>query len=613
MCNFEIISHNFCVKEIIAYYENRITEYRKEETKHNRAINIYSFLRLAAVLFWGFAIYYSLQLEKVWATELAFLLPIFLFAFFVGEQSKYQNLKQYAAHIIGINQNELKSISNHDNVYDDGKRFRNDQHLYSSDLDVFGKRSLFQLLNRCATGFGNLLLASWLQKGGDRLEIQARQLAVKDLSAKSGWKQHFQAVLFFNNKLEDDSIPKVIAYLKMPATNLSPLLLLYVKWLPFIIIPLLIGSFFFTKTIIVVALLVLVNLFIVQVTGSVVEKTEVLVGKTGLALSKYAEAIKAVENEQWESALCDDLALILRGGDGKSMALKIKELAKHVSLLELCGAAFIGFLLKSTLLLNVRQYLAIEKWRQLNHQRIAEIFDVIASFEALVSLSSLHSNYPEWCFPSITDDCNYTYNVKGAGHPLIAKESRVTNDYTLNNTLKIDIITGSNMAGKSTFLRTLGINAVLALCGAPVCAQEMTISCMTLFTYMRIKDSLNESTSTFKAELDRLRLLLDTLKQESKVFFLIDEMLRGTNSVDKYRGSKAIIEKLISQQSVGAVATHDLQIAELEVKYPDYIRNFYFDIQVVNEEMLFDYKLKAGECKTFNASLLLKKLGIEVE
>jgi DNA mismatch repair ATPase MutS len=158
----------------------------------------------------------------------------------------------------------------------------------------------------------------------------------------------------------------------------------------------------------------------------------------------------------------------------------------------------------------------------------------------------------------------------------------------------------------------LGINTVLALSGAPVCAGEMEVSVMTVITYMRIKDSLNESTSTFKAELDRLEMLLKAVDKEEKVFFLIDEMLRGTNSVDKYLGSKAVIEQLISKQGVGLVATHDLQIAELEKQYPDYIRNFYFDIQIREGEMLFDYKLKHGECKTFNASILLRQIGVDI-
>jgi DNA mismatch repair ATPase MutS len=152
----------------------------------------------------------------------------------------------------------------------------------------------------------------------------------------------------------------------------------------------------------------------------------------------------------------------------------------------------------------------------------------------------------------------------------------------------------------------------LALCGAPVCAKTMQVSVVMILSYMRIKDSLNESTSTFKAELDRLQMLLAAVDSDLNIFFLIDEMLRGTNSVDKYRGSKAVIAQLIRKKGVGLVATHDLQIADMEKQYPDYIRNFYFDIQVRDGEMLFDYKIKHGECKTFNASLLLRQIGIDV-
>jgi DNA mismatch repair ATPase MutS len=273
----------------------------------------------------------------------------------------------------------------------------------------------------------------------------------------------------------------------------------------------------------------------------------------------------------------------------------------------------LGVILNGLLVWNVKQVIAIENWKRDNQENIEEAFDVVAEFETLISLAGLHINYPDWTVPQIANGEGYTLSAKAIAHPLINSKTRVENDYELNDTLKIDIITGSNMAGKSTFLRTLGINTVLALCGAPVCAQSMQVSVITMISYMRIKDSLNESTSTFKAELDRLQMLLAAVDGPEKVYFLIDEMLRGTNSVDKYKGSKAVIEQLIRKKGVGLVATHDLQIALLEQKYPDYIRNYYFDIQVINGEMLFDYKIKHGECKTFNASLLLKQIGIDVD
>jgi DNA mismatch repair ATPase MutS len=166
------------------------------------------------------------------------------------------------------------------------------------------------------------------------------------------------------------------------------------------------------------------------------------------------------------------------------------------------------------------------------------------------------------------------------------------------------------MAGKSTFLRTIGINMVLAFAGAPVCAKDLSLSIFSLLSYMRIKDSLNDQTSTFKAELNRLKMILDATANDPASFVLIDEMLRGTNSRDKYLGSKVFIEKLIAQKTPVLFATHDLQLSEMEADYPQQIRNYHFDIQISEGEMNFDYKLKHGPCKTFNAALLLKQIGL---
>jgi len=343
-----------------------------------------------------------------------------------------------------------------------------------------------------------------------------------------------------------------------------------------------------------------------------VKMTDMITGKIGEALFQYSLAFECVENEEWTTVYIKDLSLSIKT-ESKSVSGKIKELSKLINKLNYRLNMVVGFLMNIFFIWDIRQVIAIEKWKRDNHESLETAFDVIAEFEALISLSSLAINYPTWAFPQIADGEAYTITAKNIAHPLISNKYSVTNNYDLTDAFKIDIITGSNMAGKSTFLRTIGINTVLALAGAPVCADGMTVSVITIVSYMRIKDSLNESTSTFKAELDRLQMLLAADENEPKVFFLIDEMLRGTNSVDKYLGSKAVIEQLISKKGVGMVATHDLQIAELEKKYPDYIRNFYFDIQVVDGEMLFDYKMKLGECKTFNASLLLKQIGIDVD
>jgi DNA mismatch repair ATPase MutS len=343
--------------------------------------------------------------------------------------------------------------------------------------------------------------------------------------------------------------------------------------------------------------------------GARIAKTDSMIGKMSRILDHFSEAISAVRDQKWTTPLSISLAADLKDNANGKLTEQIKQFSLLINHLTF-GQTAVGAILNAIMLWNIRQIFAIEDWKKNNHDNLKQAFDVISTFEALISLSSLKTNYPEWCFAGINEGDRYTLLAEDIGHPLIPSQLRVNNNYSLNNEFRIDIITGSNMAGKSTFLRTLGVNTVLALCGAPSCARKMEVSRMIVFTYMRIRDSLNESTSTFKAELDRLQALLKMLESSENVYFLIDEMLRGTNSIDKYLGSKAIIEKLIAQNAVGIVATHDLQIAELEKKYPDYIRNYYFDIQVEGEEMNFDYKLKAGECKTFNASLLLKRIGI---
>ena len=356
----------------------------------------------------------------------------------------------------------------------------------------------------------------------------------------------------------------------------------------------------------------LLNYFISSSRHKFTSKSDLIAGKIGDTLKNYAGVIAQIENGQWQSPLNSSLAGAIKGAQGKSTSAAIKQLSALINNLNARLNMLLGFILNATLVWDVRFVIAIEKWKRSNNQNLGTAFDVIAGFEALMSLSSLAINYPDWCFSQVMDGPGYTLTAQQVAHPLINADTRIPNDYKLTDSLKIDIITGSNMAGKSTFLRTIGINTVLALSGAPVCANTMQVSVVTMVSYMRIKDSLNESTSTFKAELDRLQMLLTAVDSGEKIFFLIDEMLRGTNSVDKYLGSKAVIEQLIRKNGVGMVATHDLQIAQLEKQYPNYVRNFYFDIQIKDGEMLFDYKIKQGECKTFNAAMLLKKIGIEL-
>lgn len=601
-------------QDIIADYNKRIAEAQEQIDKYKKLVDTYSLTRLGVFLLFIL----MTVMSAVWVNYVVLSLSgfafILVFGWLVSEQNAYEAQLLFFQNLKKVNENEVGSITSRSNIYYNGDEFNSEKHYYTSDLDIFGPGSLYQLVNRSATTPGNAKLAAWLNAPSQKQIILDRQKAVEELAGKKDWKLNLQASLLFAVKQDKDQLNRLFAYLKLPVViPHEKLLSVYIKIAPVAILLSIIAAVFYHDAIYLAVFIALVNGRITTSNNEHVSQADLLAGRIGKELSNYAEAFKAIEDENFSSAYCQAIAGKINNRQSGSVSSNIKALSRIINNLNARLNMILAVILNGLLVWNVKQVIAIENWKRNNQASIEEAFEVAAEFETLISLAGLHINYPDWCYPEITDGEAYTLSATAIAHPLINSKTRVKNDYELNNTLKIDIITGSNMAGKSTFLRTLGINTVLALCGAPVCAKSMQVSVMTMISYMRIKDSLNESTSTFKAELDRLQMLLAAVDSDEKVYFLIDEMLRGTNSVDKYKGSKAVIEQLIRKKGVGLVATHDLQIAHLEQKYPDYIRNYYFDIQVINGEMLFDYKIKHGECKTFNASLLLKQIGIDVD
>ncbi|WP_158991524.1 DNA mismatch repair protein MutS [Mucilaginibacter sp. L196] len=598
-------------QDTINNYNLRITAANAEVNKYKKLINIYSFLRLGLIGLLVISIYLGNMQNNFTIIAVTLVIVLFGFAWLVSKQSGFEDEKKYFENLVKVNDNEINSVLHHTNMYDNGAAFSNDKHFYSADLDIFGSSSLYQFINRSATTAGNNKLGEWLNAPSEKNTVLLRQDAVKEIASKPDWKTDMQARLLFANSKDAIQLNMLFAYLKLPLEITGEKWLgIYIKIAPLLLSAAIVTSIYFAPITFVAIGLGIFNLLILNSKGELIMKSATIADKIGQVLANYAVVLKIIEAEKWQSPKCTELNQKLNNGQTNK---SIEGLAKLINKLGYNLIMIVNFVLNVFFLWSLKQVIAIENWKRDNKQDIETAFDVIAEFEALISLSSVAINYPKWGFPQIADGEAYTIIAKNIAHPLISNKYSVTNNYELNDAFKIDIITGSNMAGKSTFLRTIGINTVLALSGAPVCGDDMTVSVITIVSYMRIKDSLNESTSTFKAELDRLQMLLAAVENEHKVFFLIDEMLRGTNSVDKYLGSKAVIEQLISKKGVGMVATHDLQIAELEKKYPDYIRNFYFDIQVVNGEMLFDYKMKHGECKTFNASLLLKQIGIDVD
>ncbi|MFD2583607.1 DNA mismatch repair protein MutS [Pedobacter vanadiisoli] len=540
--------------------------------------------------------------------QIALLLPVIAFAFVVRKQSRLDIEIDYKKQLLWVYQNEWNVLNGEENGYDHGTAFESETHPYTSDLDIFGRASLFALLNRCSTKNGNDVLAKKLAEKSSRDIILSRQEAVKEIITKIEETYSFRANL---HGYDPDKIEQIKMQLKLQlGAQLEfvkgKFLRLYVKLVPFVTVGLILAAILtsaaFWK--------VLVLVFVIHTGWNVLLSAKInkvfysFGGSSGL-LNGYASAILWTENQNWKSAY------ILGLFDSRiPVSQEIKSLSKIIQNFDARLNILVGGILNALLLWDLKCCINLDTWYKSSSKDVIAALNHLGDFEELISLATVAYNQSDWVFPIVTDQ--FTLKTEQLGHPLIRPELRVDNDFQLTHNPTVDIVTGSNMAGKSTFLRTLGINMVLAYAGAPVCARSMQLSVFSINTYMRIKDSLNESTSTFKAELNRLKMILDNVVKDDDAFVLIDEMLRGTNSRDKYLGSKVFIEKLIAEKTPALFATHDLQLADLIIDHPETVRNFHFDIQITDGEMKFDYLLKQGPCKTFNAAILLKQIGLSL-
>ena len=600
---------------IYSTYANAVEQTKVAIQILDKKINSNSFGRLAVILGGGGLLFWSFQQKQIWLVSLLFALIILLFAFLIRRQSRLEKERENLKAFLQVNENEILLRDQRKNCYSEGQEFEDGRHSYLSDLDIFGRYSLFTLVNRAATKLGIQQLAQWLSSPANKETIQQRQDAVKELSAELHWCQQLQTTLIFNLDQQIEVKAFLRKYFQSGDFSFgNAFMRIYVAIVPFVMLSGIILALSGVKVMGYVFILALVHIFWTLAMAGRVSLFSSKIDKVGGILNAYADGIRLVEERQWSSALTNSLQqrVSVQGNKGK-LSAAFKELGGLINKLDARNNILVGTVLNMFLLWDFKQVMAIVKWKSSYEENILEAFDVIAEYEALLSFATLKRNYPDWAFPVILEDTKQSkITGEAINHPLINEAYAVANNYDANEH-RIALVTGSNMAGKSTFLRTVGINAVLAYAGAPVCATSLRLPIYKLITYMRIKDNLNESTSTFKAELDRMKYILDTVDQDKDSFFLIDEMLRGTNSVDKYLGSRAIIKKLISMDGKGMVATHDLQLSTLEAEYPGIVRNYHFDIQVKEGEMLFDYKLKDGECKVFNASMLLKGIGVEIE
>lgn len=600
---------------IAVLYDQKHKEIASTVLKLNKQVNRLSLSRLFVILGGGAILFYTFQLESLPLVFVCFFVLLFLFAYLVRKQSQLELQKNYFEAYLKVVENEQIIEAGELNMYDHGQNFEDGNHPYSSDMDIFGTYSLFAKLNRATTKQGIDLLASWFKAPLNKVQIQCNQEAAQELESESEWIWDFQAKLLANLNHKLDIKAFLTNYFQDRNFQFgSAFMRFYIKAGPILFLVALIGSFFVPKLSGIATLIGIFHILWALAKAGSVSMFSSRIDKIGGVLSSYADAIQSIESHSWKSASMQKLANDLSQNNGAEPISKaFKKLAGLINNLDARNNVFVGIFLNLFLLWDFRQVLAIVDWKNKYEHEILNSFDTLAEVEAIVSLAIWKRNHIDYVYPTILDKpLENKIDAQGIYHPLIPNEQVVANDYSSVDH-RVALVTGSNMAGKSTFLRTIGINAILAYAGASVAAKSFRLPIYKIISYMRIKDNLNESTSTFKAELNRMKFILDTVAAHRDSFFLIDEMLRGTNSVDKYLGSRAIIKKLVRMDGKGMVATHDLQLSSLEGEFPGEIKNYHFDIRVDEGQMLFDYKLKIGECKIFNASLLLKGIGVDID
>ena len=595
--------------EPMQFYQNRLEELKAQLKKLHQRKSSFAWLRLGAIIaiFVGFYLLWSVGIVYV---LIATVLLLFIFTRLLLADLKNQSQIEHTNRLIHINENEVKCLAGSYYDFDAGTEHIPKEHPYSNDLDIFGRASIFQYINRTTSEPGSKELSEYLKSAASIPVIKQRQKAIKELSAKNLWIQDLQS-FGKKNKITFSTKNRLEHWMKEPPvfSKFKPW-----KWLRYLlplIILSIIGLYIFDLVSATTLLLgLLIFLVIAYQLNKYIAPVHEQLSSVAKELSTLSLSISAIENEKFESPLLRELQSVFIEKN-KKVSDDIYKIKKILDKLDTRYNLVLALSLNPLLLWNLQQVLDLEKWKENRQDNFNLWFETLASFEALNSFGVLYFNQPQWGFPNVIPEY-FSIEGKEIGHPLIPIDKRVDNFIDIPTNAELMLVTGSNMAGKSTYLRSIGVNVVLAMAGAPVCATEFKVSHVQVISSMRITDNLEESTSTFYAELKKLKIIIEKVNAGEKVFILLDEILRGTNSLDRHTGSKALIKQLIKKKAAAIIATHDLELANLKEEFPENILNYHFDVQVSNDELYFDYLLKPGVCTSLNASILMKKIGIEL-
>ena len=533
-------------------------------------------------------------------------LPLFIL---VKIHNRFFIRKEWLETQARIIQEELQALSGDYSSFEDGKEYVNPEHPYSFDLDIFGRRSLFQSINRTCTFFGKNRLAKWLQNHlHEKTSIEKRQEMVREISEHTLFREQFRVAGLVHHGQSSDG-EKIQAWSQSPAQYLHAGWVKAFIWgVPVINSLLLITSLAGWTSFSWLGLSF--GIFLVLSFGIIKRATYIqeTYGKQLKSLNGYARLIALAKAEDWKSA--GMLELMERFNlNGQSPVQALQQLSKELDRLDLRNNQFLYVLLEGSIFFQLQEIVRIERWKVRYGQHISEWLETVGELDALCSLGTFAYNHPQYTYPELTEKPFY-FLATQMGHPLMPVSQCVKNDATIPSRPFFLIITGANMAGKSTYLRTIGVNYLLACIGAPVCCERLKLHPNQLITSLRTSDSLSDNESYFFAELKRLKRIIDLLNQGQQLFIILDEILKGTNSMDKQKGSFDLIRQFMQMKANGIIATHDLLLGSLIKQFPEEIRNYCFEADIKDNELTFSYKLREGVAQNMNACFLMKKMGI---
>jgi hypothetical protein len=544
--------------------------------------------------------------NTVWALYVAIVLLI-IFLGLMRKQQRVRKERDFQKNLCLIYQDELARLKYRFLRADTGIQFQEKKHPFASDLDIFGDYSLYRLLNRTRTSEGAQQLAKWLKTLSPLDDILMRQEASEELQTTPKFIQKWEATAL----LHEHADQQVAVFRDWANEELDPNVKSAFRWRYFSVITLIVTGIIIAGYLPFWVLLLCLgwHAFILKKIQGSIESLSSRTTKLGQTLLAYSELLEQAEQTHYTTRWWQERRSLI---SGSSKALL--EVGKIFDHLDYRNNPFFSILIGIPTFWDIHCLVKLAKWKSVHKQDIPQWLSVMADIEALNSLAGFGFANPDYTLPQVSWNAQFHIDGTHIGHPLIPADKRISNNFKMDGVGETILITGSNMSGKSTFLRTIGLNLALAQMGAVVCAHQFSCSPVRIFSSMRTQDSLEESTSSFYAELKRLKELLEWADQPdtTPIFYLLDEILKGTNSADRHKGAEALIRQLHQKNASGFVSTHDLELGEWANHVP-YAHNFHFRSDVKEGKLDFDYTLHEGICNSFNASELMRMMGIKID